>query len=122
MNFDLGKQKKEAKGLSPSQLRSYFQAAGRNAFRILAQGPQKAHKEDWDGEGITGPNAEYGDGGFVLIRADTNDADDFDSTNVIVVARDGTDAFSVEAIKLLDMLEEKHAKKLAAAAAVSAPA
>lgn len=108
MNFDLGKQKRESKGLDPGQLRSYFQAAGRNAFRTLSKGPPKAHKEAWDAEGVAGPNPLYDEGGFLLIRVDPNDADDFDATNVISIPRDGEDTFSVEAIKMLDMLEKKH--------------
>ena len=108
MNFDLGNQKKEAKGIDPGQLKSYFQASGRNSFRVLAQGPPKAHVEKWAEEGVTGPDGAYAEGGFLLIRVDSNDSDDFDSTNVIAIAREGEDDFSVEAIKVLDMLEKKH--------------
>lgn len=121
MNFDLGKQKRESKGLDPAQLRSYFQAAGRNAFRTLSKGPPKAHKEAWASEDVTGPDPDFENGGFLLIRVDPNDADDFDSTNVICVARDGTDNFSVETIKILEMVEQKHAKIQAAPAVPATP-
>lgn len=108
MNFDLGKQKKEAKGIDPPQLRSYFQASARGAFRVMSGGPPKAHLEAWKVEGVEGPNADYNEGGFLILRVDRNDADDFDATNAIAVAREGDDEFSSRAIALLDKLEAEH--------------
>jgi len=108
MKFDLAKSVKEAKGVGPTLLRSYFQLAGRNVIRILAKGPSPATAEEWAEEEITEGNPIYGEGGYLLLKVDPNQNDDFDVTNAIVIARGDKATLAVESIKLLDAIEAKH--------------
>lgn len=110
LSIDTGKKAKEAEGIPPARLKQYFQLAGRNPFRLGANGPGAADKE-WKGGVFEKANPElFGDGGYVILHA-RNNGQDFDVVGVGIVPRASAEELDTKVVKFLDQAMEMYGKK-----------
>jgi len=115
LSIDTGKKKKEAEGITPARLKQYLQLAGRNVYRLGANGPGAAKKE-WEGKEFAEANPDlYEGGGFLVLKVDYDGAD-FNVTGVGVIPNASTIELDVGVCKYLNAALKKYTETAAAAA------
>ena len=121
LTIDTGKKAKEAEGIPPARLKQYFQLAGRNPFRLGANGPGAAAKEWKDGAFEVANPDLYGDGGHVILQV-RNNGQDFDVVGVGIVPRASTGELDKKVTEFCDKALIAYTKQGADEAPAAAPA
>jgi len=115
LNIDTGREAKEAKGMEPPKLKQYIQLAGRNLYRLAANGAGPA-KDKWEGHAFEeGDFATFGDGGLVVLQVNY-DGKDFHVVDTTIIPRNSKLEKDRGIIKLL----LQHSAEAQAAAAKQA--
>ena len=84
LNFDVGKETKKAKGVTPTRLKSAIQTVGRSLYRLASGGAGPAKKE-WGGTEFENGTPEILDAGGIVILDVTHDGQDYNVVGTIMV-------------------------------------